>query len=257
MLRRAIGKWLNAGVLEDGCVTHPDAGTPQGGVISPLLANVYLHEVLDVWFEQAGEAAAARAGVPRPLRGRLRDRLRVGGRRAAGAGRAAEAIRRSTASRCTRRRRGWCSFSRPRRRTDGKRARGPGRFDLLGFTHYWGRSRRGDVDGQAADGAAAVFTRALEADRRVVSDEPARPDRRAATQPRAASCAGTTGTTASPGTSRRSGALRVRGRSASGASGSPAARSGADDLGALLRAAAALPAAAAARRAQRVRAANP
>ena len=35
VLLRLIGKWLNAGVLEDGCVTHPEAGTPQGGVISP------------------------------------------------------------------------------------------------------------------------------------------------------------------------------------------------------------------------------
>ena len=46
-----IGKWLRAGVLEDGTLTYPDAGTPQGGVISPLLANVYLHEVLDAWFQ--------------------------------------------------------------------------------------------------------------------------------------------------------------------------------------------------------------
>ena len=52
VLLRLIGKWLNAGVLEDGCVTHPEAGSPQGGVISPILANVYLHEVLDTWFEQ-------------------------------------------------------------------------------------------------------------------------------------------------------------------------------------------------------------
>ena len=49
---RLIGKWLNAGVLEEGALSRPDAGTPQGGVISPLLANVYLHEVLDVWFER-------------------------------------------------------------------------------------------------------------------------------------------------------------------------------------------------------------
>src|SRR5512135_2799420 len=47
---RLIGKWLNAGVMEDGAVTHPDAGSPQGGVISPVLANVYLHYVLDEWF---------------------------------------------------------------------------------------------------------------------------------------------------------------------------------------------------------------
>ena len=48
---RMIGKWLNAGVLENGTVTHPVTGTPQGGVISPLLANIYLHHVLDEWFE--------------------------------------------------------------------------------------------------------------------------------------------------------------------------------------------------------------
>jgi RNA-directed DNA polymerase len=50
VVRRTIDKWLKAGVLEDGVLTHPDLGTPQGGVISPLLANVYLHEVLDKWF---------------------------------------------------------------------------------------------------------------------------------------------------------------------------------------------------------------
>lgn len=52
VVRRAIGKWLKAGVKENGAVTHPDLGTPQGGVISPLLANVYLHEVLDEWFAE-------------------------------------------------------------------------------------------------------------------------------------------------------------------------------------------------------------
>ena len=51
VLTRLIGKWLNAGILEEGRLQYPEAGTPQGGVISPLLANVYLHDVLDVWFE--------------------------------------------------------------------------------------------------------------------------------------------------------------------------------------------------------------
>jgi group II intron reverse transcriptase/maturase len=47
-----IRKWLKAGVLEpDGVVIHPNSGTPQGGIISPILANIYLHEVLDSWFE--------------------------------------------------------------------------------------------------------------------------------------------------------------------------------------------------------------
>jgi len=49
---RLIGKWLQAGVLEDGRHHRPESGTPQGGVISPLLANVYLHEVLDLWFHR-------------------------------------------------------------------------------------------------------------------------------------------------------------------------------------------------------------
>ena len=52
VLRRTIDKWLKAGVMEDGVVSFPDSGSPQGGVISPLLANVYLHEVLDDWFEK-------------------------------------------------------------------------------------------------------------------------------------------------------------------------------------------------------------
>ena len=50
VLRRAIDKWLKAGVLEDGRVSRSVLGTPQGGVVSPLLANIYLHHVLDVWF---------------------------------------------------------------------------------------------------------------------------------------------------------------------------------------------------------------
>ena len=47
---RLIGKWLNAGVLEDDILSYPEKGTPQGGVISPLLANIYLHYVLDDWY---------------------------------------------------------------------------------------------------------------------------------------------------------------------------------------------------------------
>lgn len=49
VILRQIGKWLNAGILEGTDLTYPDQGTPQGGVISPLLANIYLHTVLDRW----------------------------------------------------------------------------------------------------------------------------------------------------------------------------------------------------------------
>ncbi len=51
VINRMVGKWLKAGVMEDGQMHYPRRGTPQGGVISPLLANIYLHEVLDSWFE--------------------------------------------------------------------------------------------------------------------------------------------------------------------------------------------------------------
>lgn len=50
-LIRLLGKWLKAGVLEDGMISHPSAGVPQGGPVSPVLANIYLHYVLDQWFE--------------------------------------------------------------------------------------------------------------------------------------------------------------------------------------------------------------
>jgi hypothetical protein len=47
-----VGKWLRAGILEeDGKIIHPQTGTPQGGVVSPVLANIYLHYALDLWFE--------------------------------------------------------------------------------------------------------------------------------------------------------------------------------------------------------------
>jgi RNA-directed DNA polymerase len=52
VVRRLIDKWLKAGVLEEGQLFYPETGTPEGGVISPLLANVYLHYALDEWFAE-------------------------------------------------------------------------------------------------------------------------------------------------------------------------------------------------------------
>jgi group II intron reverse transcriptase/maturase len=50
VVRRLIDKWLKAGVMEAGELSYREEGTPQGGVISPMLSNIYLHEVLDEWF---------------------------------------------------------------------------------------------------------------------------------------------------------------------------------------------------------------
>ncbi len=73
VLLRLIDKWLKAGVMEDGNVSYPDTGSPQGGVVSPMLSNVFLHYVLDLWFENevkpclAGCLAAISFAVPRQL----------------------------------------------------------------------------------------------------------------------------------------------------------------------------------------------
>ena len=144
VLLRLIGKWLNAGVLEDGSLSFPETGSPQGGVISPLLANVYLHYVLDVWFE-------------REVKPRLRDRAFLS--RYADdfvMGFACEEDARRLLDVLPKRfgRYGLTIHpdktrlvpfrppSRPDRPDSGGDHR-PGTFDLLGFTHYWGRSRKG------------------------------------------------------------------------------------------------------------------
>ena len=67
VIRRAIGKWLQAGVMEEGVVWYPESGTPQGGVISPLLANIYLHEVLDLWFERKSSRCHVLTACRSPL----------------------------------------------------------------------------------------------------------------------------------------------------------------------------------------------
>lgn len=141
VLLRLIGKWLRAGVLENGTLTHPDAGTPQGGVVSPLLANVYLHEVLDEWFEDVVQ--------PR-LRGaaclvRFADDAVLVFAREDDARRVAAVLPKRLAryglrlhSEKTR----LLPFQQPspHRSRTGMR---PESFDFLGFTHYWSRSRRG------------------------------------------------------------------------------------------------------------------
>jgi RNA-directed DNA polymerase len=145
VLRRAIDKWLKAGVLEDGCVTHPDSGTPQGGVISPLLANIYLHEVVDTWFEtQIKPRLAGRASLFRYADDFVivftseRDARRVSETLPKRVGRYGLSLHPDKTRLIDFRRPTSCKCAQCARRKSRPEA-----FDLLGFTHFWGRSRRG------------------------------------------------------------------------------------------------------------------
>ena len=134
---RLIKKWLKAGVLDtDGKVLRPEGGTPQGGIISPLLANVYLHYALDLWFEKVFQRSCrggaflvryaddfvggfGREEEAQRCYGELEERLRKFGLELA-----AEKTR-------------VIPFSRYRR--------GETSFDFLGFEFRWGTDRKGQA----------------------------------------------------------------------------------------------------------------
>lgn len=145
VLLRLIGKWLKAGVLEEGELTYPEAGTPQGGVISPLLANVYLHYVLDVWFEN---------DVQPRLKGRAflvryADDFVMGFTCEEDARRVLDVLPKrfgkyGLAIHPDKTR--LVPFGRPASRPSAAGTGAlpqPGSFDFLGFTHFWSRSRKG------------------------------------------------------------------------------------------------------------------
>jgi group II intron reverse transcriptase/maturase len=146
VLRKLIDKWLKAGVMESGQLSYASTGSPQGGVISPMLSNVYLHSVLDVWFEQ--EVRPRMKG--RAFLVRFADDFVMGFEREGDARRVLDVLPKRfgrygltlhpTKTRLVR-------FTRPPRQappSGGDRGHGPSSFDLLGFTHYWGRSLKGN-----------------------------------------------------------------------------------------------------------------
>jgi group II intron reverse transcriptase/maturase len=145
VLLRLIGKWLNAGVLEDGSLTYPESGSPQGGVISPLLANIYLHEVLDTWFDREVAPRLSR----RATLVRYADDAVLLFEREEDARRVMTVLAKRFAKygltlhpEKTR----LVEFRRPDRRPPPPGGGAPGRpgtFDMLGFTHFWGKSRAG------------------------------------------------------------------------------------------------------------------
>jgi hypothetical protein len=124
--------------LENGSLTHPESGTPQGGVISPLLANVYLHEAIDEWFH--------RDVLPR-LKGRARlvryaDDLVMVFARGDDARRVLDVLPRRLGKYGLTLHPDKTRLVDFRRRDRGNPA-GPATFDFLGFTHHWGTSLRG------------------------------------------------------------------------------------------------------------------
>jgi len=139
VIRKAIDKWLSAGVWEEGRIECSEDGTPQGGVVSPILSNVYLHEVMDSWFDKE---------VKPRMRGRVHivrwaDDILLAFEYETDAKRVQEVLPKRfakygltvhpTKTRLT-------EFRPPK----GKDRKGKGSFDLLGFTHYWGKSLKGN-----------------------------------------------------------------------------------------------------------------
>jgi hypothetical protein len=127
-------------VLEAGALMHPDKGTPQGGVVSPMFANVFLHHVLDEWFVK---------DVQPRMQGhcfltRFADDLIIGCEREADAHRIMAVLpKRFTRFRLTihPEKTALIAFTRPLSRD--QTAGGTGTCDFLGFTHYWGKARQG------------------------------------------------------------------------------------------------------------------
>ena len=152
VLRRLIGKWLKAGVMSEGELSFSDTGTPQGGVISPLLANIYLHYVLDEWFEKQvkplmrGKCSVIRYADDFVIVFQLKyDADRV----MAVISKRFEKYGLTVHPEKTR----LIDFRSPNHfercrdkqsNDDEKDGRRIWTFDLLGFTHYWGKTRKGN-----------------------------------------------------------------------------------------------------------------
>lgn len=157
VLRRTIDKWLAAGVMEGTEWSQPDAGTPQGGVVSPLLANIYLHEAADRWFERDVQPRLA----SRAFMVRYADDLVMAFANERDARRVMDALPKRLG-------RYGLTLHPSKTRLFEFRPR-PGEqppqqeresFDFLGLTHYWAQARRGSwVVKQKT--ATSRFSRAL------------------------------------------------------------------------------------------------
>ena len=142
-LLRLIKRMLEAGIMDGKELVFPEKGSPQGSVISPLLANVYLHEVLDKWFAQVVTAHC----TGKVVLIRYADDFIIGCERADDAARIMRALPQRFAKyglELNTEKSRLVNFVRPRRGTgrhpDGRK---PGTFSFLGFVYYWGKTFRG------------------------------------------------------------------------------------------------------------------
>jgi group II intron reverse transcriptase/maturase len=141
-LLELIEGWLEAGIMDGREMVFPEKGSPQGSVISPLLANVYLHDVLDTWFVEA---------VTPRCRGkvvlyRYADDFIIGCEREEDARRILEVLPKRFAKyglEINAEKTRLVSFRRPRNGSPPTQEEKPGTFTFLGFTHYWGKTRKG------------------------------------------------------------------------------------------------------------------
>jgi group II intron reverse transcriptase/maturase len=143
MVLRLVSKWLHAGVMEEERLHYPEAGTPQGGVVSPLLSNIYLHEVFDRWFAEVVQERMA----GKIFAVRFADDMVIGFTHR----RDAEKVHQVIFKRFEKyglslhpEKTQLIPFGRPGQRgPEGQDSPVAGTFDFLGFTHYWGKSRTG------------------------------------------------------------------------------------------------------------------
>ena len=137
VIRKMIDKWLKAGILEGKQLSYPKEGTPQGGVISPLLSNVFLHYVLDEWFsEQIQPLLTGKSFIVR-----YADDFVLGFENSKDAERVMEVLPKRFEK--------YKLELHPDKtkivNLNSKRGEGDRSFDFLGFTHYLGKSRKGNV----------------------------------------------------------------------------------------------------------------
>jgi RNA-directed DNA polymerase len=140
VITRLIGKWLNAGIMEEGNLYYAETGTPQGGVISPLLSNIYLHEVMDKWL--VNEVNPRMRGKVFLIR--YADDMVMGFEYREDAGKVMKVLPKrfekyglAINSDKTK----LVKFDRPKKKDENDKNRST--IDFLGFTHYWCKTRKG------------------------------------------------------------------------------------------------------------------